>query len=92
MTSSERCATNGTAKPTTSTSSPVLSRAATTCVKSRSCSATRPASPPVEARYRQARETQTRATDRADHSHTAVAAEAEHNREALLAAWNAQRG
>lgn len=28
----------------------------------------------------------------ADHSHTAVAAEAEHDRAALLAAWNAQRG
>ena len=46
---------------------------------------------PLEARYRQAQEARTLATERAKHSHTIVATEIEHHREALLAAWNTQR-
>ena len=47
---------------------------------------------PLEARYRQARETRTLATELAEHSHTLVAAETERHRESQLIAWNAQRG
>ena len=46
---------------------------------------------PLEARYRQARETRRLATERAEHSHTIVAAATEHHRDALLADWNTQR-
>ena len=46
---------------------------------------------PVEARYKQARETQSLAKARAEHSEAAIAAETEQNRDALLAEWNAQR-
>jgi len=46
---------------------------------------------PVEARYEQARETRSLARALAEHSETAIAAETEQNRDALLAEWNAQR-
>ncbi len=46
---------------------------------------------PLEATYRQARETQSTAKSLADYSERVIAVETEQNRDALLADWHAQR-
>jgi len=47
---------------------------------------------PLEERYERTRETRSLANARADDSQTVIAAETEHHRDALLAAWNTKRG